>query len=389
MKRTLLFYLTLLSFSTVFAQQSNRFVVKLSDGNTYDLNLAGAFIDPDRSVSIYAKTSSNIKHSFLLRIKPGKTETKGVVKAKYYFNSTTRRLEYVPGDPNDYELVAYYSEENNKVNSQDWIAKNNSEIGYIEIESISAERVKGKFYCQLIQETPVSGAKKIMEGTFDVAVMKSDVNAQSNGKPSNSGSSSVTQPASKALKFSEREPLIGLYDLQFAASVITTGEMGYDVDFGATVLNLSYGKKSDASATVELHYDYSRQKFDNTMLYSNFRRNHVYARLRPYTSNPNAETYADNIAALFVGGLYVDLGYTKGYYFYTDLYDVRKAPDYNADGLFWGIGWNLIIRKENRWGANVGFGSKRYTIIQPNGTESKNKTRLITLGAVYNLKWKD
>lgn len=391
MNRTLLFILMLLSSGFVFAQSPGRFVVRLSDGTSHDLDRTAAFIDPDRSLSINAKTKGGLEHNFMIKIKPTSDDMKSVIKGKYQFNQEERLLDYVPGGPSsNYDLTAYYSQQNNESITQEWISVQNPAFGFIEIESITADRVKGKFKCEIVQGLPVKGAKKTMEGTFDVPILKAPASSQTPGPSSDSGTSSTaSQPAGNPVKSIERQPVLGFYDLQFAVSAITTGDMGIDVDLGTTLVNLSYGKNNDASATIELHYDYSRQKFGEILSEMHFRRNHVYARLRPFTSRPNGETSAENFMALFIGGLYADLGYTKGYYFYTDNNGDRKAPDYNADGLFWGIGWNLIWRNESRWGANLGFGSKRYTLTLPNGTESKYRTRLITLGVVYNLLWKN
>ncbi len=65
---------------------------------------------------------------------------------------------------------------------------------------------------------------------------------------------------------SKKKPFIGLYDLQFGLGAITNGEMGLDIDAGATIINLSYD--NDASATVEVHYDNAHDKFDNFVNYS-------------------------------------------------------------------------------------------------------------------------
>jgi len=380
-KPLVLILLLVLSMGLVFAQPSSRFVVKMSDGTTHDLNLAGAFIREDRSLAIFANTKGSISHNFQIRIKPTTNEIESFTKGKYLFNSSSRLLDFIPGGPStDYETEAYYSQITNEKISQEWMSAVSPEFGFIEIESITGDRVKGKFYCEVIQQLPVKGAKKTMEGTFDVPIIKASASSQTTAPASNSGTSSaVSQPASSPAKSIERQPVLGLYDLQFAVSAITTGDMGIDLDLGTTLVNLSYGKTNDASATIELHYDHSRNKYGETLNDMNFRRNHVYARLRPFTSRPNGEIDAENFVALFIAGIYADLGYTKGYYYYTDVNGDRKGPDYNADGLFWGMGWNLIWRKESRWGANLGFGSKRYTITLPNGSENKYKTRLIPM----------
>lgn len=390
-KPLVLILLLVLSMGLVFAQPSSRFVVKMSDGTTHDLNRAAAFIREDRSLAIFANSQASPSLNFQIRIKPTSDEFKSFTKGKYLFNSSSRLLDYVPGGPStNYEVEAYYSQNNKESIAQEWVSAYNPEFGFVEIESITADRVKGKFYCEIVQRLPVKGAKKIMEGTFDVAIMKAGATSQiSSPSPGPDNSSMATQPAGSPSGFSESQPVLGLYDLQFAVSAITSGDMGIDVDLGATLVNLSYGKNNDASASIELHYDYSTQKFDASQGNMDFQRNHVYARLRPFTSSPNGETSGENIMALFIGGIYADLGYTKGYYFNKDNNGDRLAPDYKADGLFWGIGWNLIWRGENRWGANVGLGSKRYSVTLPNGTEGKYRTRLITLGVVRNLLWKN
>lgn len=388
-KSLVLLLLLALPLGSVFAQSSSRFVVKLSDGTSYDLNRAAASIREDRSLEIFADTKGSISHIFQIKIKPA-PDGNNIMKGNYLFNSTQRLLDYVPGEPSgNYQTEASYAQMKNENTVEEWISKYNPDFGYIEIESITADRVKGKFYCEVEQKLPLKGAKKIMEGTFDLAIIKAGTSSQNTGQTSNPGKPTVS-PAAKEQegspsKHSEREPLLGFYDVQFALSAITTSDMGIDVDFGTTLVNFPYDKNNDVRATIELHYDYARQKFPTMQT----RRNHLYARLRPFTEKPNTENSAENILAMFISGIYADLGYTKGYYFNINNNGERQAPDYNADGIFWGIGWNLIWRNENGWGVNAGFGSKRYTIELPNGTENKYRSRLITLGVVRNLLWKN
>ena len=59
---------------------------------------------------------------------------------------------------------------------------------------------------------------------------------------------------------------------------------------------------------------------------------------------------------------------------------------FTSSGLFWGWGWNLIWRPEDkRRGASLGLGSKWYELEMPNGTKSKYKNRVFSFGFVYNL----
>ncbi len=117
-----------------------------------------------------------------------------------------------------------------------------------------------------------------------------------------------------------------------------------------------------------------------------FRRNNVYARIRPFTPSPSSESGYEYILGMLIGGLYADVGYTNAKYFYQDYLD-NKGPDYKSNGMFWGWGWNMVWRSENRWGATIGFGSKRYRVKLPNATESLYKIRTISLGVTYNLIW--
>lgn len=183
---------------------------------------------------------------------------------------------------------------------------------------------------------------------------------------------------------SKKKPFIGLYDLQFGLGAITNGEMGLDIDAGATIINLSYD--NDASATVEVHYDNAHDKFDNFVNYLHFRRNNVYARSRPFTPSPSSESDYGYLLGTLVGGLFADVGYTNAKYYYQDYLD-NKGPDYKSNGMFWGWEWNIIWRSEHRWGATFGFGSKRYRVKLPNATESKYKIRTNSLGVTYNLIW--
>lgn len=184
----------------------------------------------------------------------------------------------------------------------------------------------------------------------------------------------------------KRKSILGLYDVQAGVGVITNGEMGLDFDIGATLVNLDYG--SDASSTIELHYDHSRQKFDENVRYLKIQQNNLYMRIKPFTSSPLQETSAGSILAIFVGGLYVDVGYATGKFNYFDYLDMPTSPNITTHGFFWGWGWNLIWRAESQWGASLGYGSKRYNSELSNGANSKYRNRLICLGVVYSLNWK-
>lgn len=386
MKNVILLWLFICSIFNVSAQKkADHFTVKFSDGLEYNMNPAGAIIQEDSAISIVGTVKGNVSHSFQIVLIPTDVPKKKFTKGIYHFNVVDQMMDYVPNQSIGYKTKAFYLQQNNGTTSQEWITDSNPENGFIEIEFISDSRIKGKFSCELLQRLPTRGAKKTAEGTFDVAFLASKKAQNSkvfNDNPVNENNNTTLE--NKPAK-DKNKPMVGLYDLQFGLGAITNGEMGVDIDLGATLINLSYD--NDASATVELHYDNAREKFDHSLNYMHFRRNNLYARIRPLTPSPISESDFSNFLGVIVGGLYADVGYSTAKYFYKDYLD-NKGPDYSANGMFWGWGWNLVWRSENRWGATAGFGSKRYRVEMPNGTENKYKIRTISLGATYSLIWR-
>lgn len=387
MKISVLLSMLLISVANFGAQtDSNRLLVKFGDGTQYDMNVAGAIIREDSTLAIFGTQKGSISHTFQISLTPtDKNGPKKFKTGKYYFAYMDQAFNFVPGETMNFEARGYYIEKNNETLSQEWMTGDSPEKGVIEIENITPNRIKGRFFCELIQNFPIKGVKKTAEGTFDVAfISKTKSTNSTSNVTSNTSKTSNTEPTTKKLKITKNEPLLGLYDVQFALGAITSGDMGLDADLGATLINVAYG--NDASATVELHYAYSGQNFSSTM---SDRRNHVYTRIRPFCSTPLEETNANNLIGLFISGLYADVGYSTGHYYYSDYMGNRLTPDYSNNGMFWGWGWNLIWRSESRWGASVGFGSKRFIIQLPNGTQSKYKSPLISVGVVYNILWRN
>lgn len=198
---------------------------------------------------------------------------------------------------------------------------------------------------------------------------------------------------------------VGIYDIQVAPGVNwlkpkkgldLDGEFGTTYDVGITVVNLAHSKKGGSSSTISLHYDYSRQNAEAAIMGSwHFRRNEVYARIKPFTNNPVSSTYfggrgSSYLLGLLFSGLYVDVGYTNGTYFYKNYLDERQAPDFSQNGLVWGWGYNAVYRPEgSRWGMTAGYGSKKYSWKKANGDLAKYSSRTIWIGVTYNFVWKE
>lgn len=199
---------------------------------------------------------------------------------------------------------------------------------------------------------------------------------------------------------------IGIYDMQFSTGVTFTkpkkgmdnldADFGTNYDLGFTVLNLAHTEGQGSASTLSLHYDYSRQNF-GTQGFSvgswHFRRNEIYARFKPLTNNAAYSSTFDGrgsmyLLAMIFSGLYVDVGYSNGSYFYKDLMDVRQKPNHSQNGMFWGWGYNIVYRTD-RVGMSVGYGSKIYKWTKDNDNKSKYSSRTIWLGVTYNFVWKE
>ncbi|HRP89079.1 MAG TPA: hypothetical protein PKX92_03475 [Edaphocola sp.] len=183
MKNIILLPLFMLFIFKVFAQETNdHFKIKFNDGLEYNTNSAGASILEDSTISIVGIVKGNVSHLFQLELIPTDEPKKKFTKGIYYFNIIDQMMDFVPGQSIGYNTKAFYLQGINGSTSQEWITDNNfdidsmeiafvSNIGFIEIEYISDSRIKGKFSCELLQRFPTSGAKKTMEGTFDVPLI--------------------------------------------------------------------------------------------------------------------------------------------------------------------------------------------------------------------------
>lgn len=174
MKRILYFFALQIVFvfcySTSSAQNiSNSFRVKFSDGTLYNINFAGGLILKDSTLSISATQKGNITHSFDIQLVfTDNKSKKNFTKGYYYFNKIDQMMDYIPGQSISYKAQVFYLQDKNGTTAQEWITDANPEDGFIEIETITDSRIKGRFSCELIQRLPVKGAKKMVEGSFDV-----------------------------------------------------------------------------------------------------------------------------------------------------------------------------------------------------------------------------
>lgn len=321
--------------------------------------------------------------------------SKGFHKGEYYFSQKTKLLD-------NYSANAFYISSENGIQSI-WSDNNEVEFspGKIQITEINATTVTGKFYFDLVKSNTfsydVSNVVSITEGEFSINIQSSKVAAST--KPI---TSTPTVP-SKSSSTSNFKLPFGIYDIQVAPGVNwmkpkknlnLDGYFGTNYSFGFTAVNLEYGN-SGASGTVALFYDYSRQNADDFLGSWHFRRNELFARIKPFTNNPvYSNSYGGNGSMYLLGflfsGLYADVGYTNGTYFYKNYLDVKQAPNYQQNGFFWGWGYNLVHRpEESRWGMSVGYGSKIYTWTKANGEQAKYSSRTIWIGVSYNIVWKE
>lgn len=164
---------------------------------------------------------------------------------------------------------------------------------------------------------------------------------------------------------------IGIYEIQVSPGINWVkpkkgldgfkGEFGMTYDVGVTVVNLVHPKDGGSSSTISLHYDYSKQKLSDEW---SFRRNEVYARVKPFTFNATKSAQDGNggFLVLILSGLYADVGYTNGKLYFENTQRGLGDIDDSQNGLFWGWGYSGIHRPENsRWGMKAGYGSKKYS----------------------------
>lgn len=182
---------------------------------------------------------------------------------------------------------------------------------------------------------------------------------------------------------------IGVYDIMASVGVNYTkiknsksiDEFGTDYDIGITVLNLLYG--AGVGMTGEIHFDYTRQNFEGGLLGGSLhvRRQEVYGRVRLITFDATDITEPSRMLGLFLGGLYVDWGYSNALFFNRDVWDDKVSGDTKHSGYFWGYGYNVKYRFE-RTGFTGGVGVKKYTL-----NSLKYSATSICMGVTYNIIW--
>lgn len=164
----------LLAFSASAQKAANNLVVIFSDGTEYNISLAGAQFQKDSSLAIFGTIKGYIAHSFQIQIIPTKDKSKEhFKKGYYYFNSMDQMMDFVPGQTFTYKAQGFYLQDKGGITEQEWMTEANPEDGYVEIEFISDVRVKGRFSFELVQRYPSKGAKNIVVGSFDVAILQS------------------------------------------------------------------------------------------------------------------------------------------------------------------------------------------------------------------------
>ncbi|MCO5230197.1 MAG: hypothetical protein M9958_03475 [Chitinophagales bacterium] len=176
-KKITLSFLFLLSLTTVTAQTqktSNHFEVKFDSGTKLEMNSSFAILSPDNKITIIGfDKNATPSPTFQIELIPtNATDKRAFTKGYYRLNSSDQRLYYVPGESFSYDLKMTYVLLSDEQTIPEW----NTDLvpepkGFLEIESITDTRIKGKFYCEMIERFPNRGAKKTAEGTFDVQII--------------------------------------------------------------------------------------------------------------------------------------------------------------------------------------------------------------------------
>lgn len=161
----------MLFFVVVSAQKaSNSFTVKFGDRSQFTMILSSASVSSDSSITIIGTTKGNPAHSFQISLMQiDESSKKSFTKGYYHFSRQQQHHDYVPGQI-VYELNVFYLFENAGSSPQEWATAYSPTKGFIEIESISDSRIKGRFSCELEQQSPTRGATKMVEGNFNVAI---------------------------------------------------------------------------------------------------------------------------------------------------------------------------------------------------------------------------
>lgn len=346
-----------------------------------------------KTLSITANNGKNESITILLT-SHGPTYSNGFKTGEYYFAQSTTWMD-------NYALDFEYSKTVDGKKTT-WSDNNNAKRSYgkVVITNIDASKVTGTFYADLVKQTTYSydtiQKVSIRAGTFEMDIGTKKSTESTISKPTTS-----EQANPEKRKF---ESPIGIFDVQVAPGVNWIkpkvglnfdGDFGLTYDVGFTLINLAHSKNGGSSSTISFHVDYSKQNAEASLGSWHFRRKEIYARLKPFTNNPAyTSTFSSNgswyLLGFLLSGLYVDVGYTNGTYFYTNYLDEKQAPNYAQNGMIWGWGYNAIHRpEESRWGMTAGYGSKIYNWTKANGDRAKYSSRMIWIGVTYNITWRE
>lgn len=178
LKKIALQLLLLLSFTTVTAQTqktSNRFEVKFDDGTKLEMKTATATLSPDNKITILGSdNNATPSPAFQIELIPtNSADKRAFTKGYYLLNSSAKRADYIPGESFSYDLKMTYVLLYDEKRSPVWNTASAPEPkkGFLEIESISDTRIKGRFSCEMIEEYPNPEAKKTAEGSFDLQIV--------------------------------------------------------------------------------------------------------------------------------------------------------------------------------------------------------------------------
>lgn len=176
LKKYTLLLLLLLSVTALSAQtqkSSNRFEVKFGNETKLEMKSSSALLSPDNKITIFGydkkATPSPVFQIELVPTDP--SDKRAFTKGYYLLNSSAKRLDYTPGESFNYDVKMSYILLNDENISAEWHTGISPEKGFLEIESITDKRIKGRFFCELLQTSPTKGAKQVAEGSFDIEII--------------------------------------------------------------------------------------------------------------------------------------------------------------------------------------------------------------------------
>src|SRR5690606_6749264 len=136
-------------------KSNNRFELKFGNETKLEMKSSTALLSPDNKITILGSDKTAPSQTFQIDIvSTDPKDKRAFTKGYYLLNSSEKLLDYTPGQSFTYDVKMSYILLNDENISAEWHTGISPEKGFLEIESITDKRIKGRFSCELLQTSP-------------------------------------------------------------------------------------------------------------------------------------------------------------------------------------------------------------------------------------------